>query len=163
MIHLPKSIETHLGAASVRQLLETGCRPIWAEGLVPVAHHLVVHAAELVEALREARRDRHLVRGLDEAERLLATEQRGLEAAGQKGFSRPSRLLLVGKAGSERFFRNVEGLLRRHAGRLVGLRLEPDFEAIAAEALGVEAGAQALLVSDKAATGRVLLALVGQR
>ena len=163
MIHLPKSIEAHQGAQAVRQLLETGCRPLWKEGLVPVPHHNVEHAAEFVEALREARRDRQLVRGLDESERLLATEQRGLEAAGQKAFARPSRLVLVGVEGSERFFRNVESLLRRHAGRLIGVVVEPEFPSITAQALGIEGGAQALLVSDKDAVVRVLLALVGQR
>ncbi len=138
-------------------------RPLWEGGTLPVAHLETTGA--VVTVLKAARRDRHLAQGLEQAARLLDNEQRGLEVTRAKMGSeapppRLSRLLLLGAGGSERFYRDAEALLRRHAGRLMGLRFDETFEPSMRGVYGDNALVRALLVGDKEPAADLLLALV---
>src|SRR5690606_14229424 len=75
---------------------------------------------------------------------------------------RISRLLLFTNDGSERFYRNVEGLLRRHGPRLYAIRLEIDEHELGELLYGPERVTRLVLREHKNAVGAFLLAVVGQ-
>lgn len=162
---LPKELESDPRADEVRALLEADRRPIWNGGAERIPHVTVTDERALADALRPALLSRRLLQGYEQAERHLGNEQRGLEQLQGEGSKvvRPNRLLLVGTEGSERFFRNVEALARRHAGRLIVVRSAGPLDPVAAAVLGQGARAQALLVADKSVMSRVLLVLADQR
>jgi hypothetical protein len=116
--------------------------------------------------LFEARRSRRLVRGLEAAEEALEAQRRGVRsarsAAGEAPGSTPqriSRLLVVSEDGANRFYRNIDGLVRKYGAMLEVLVLACDEEALGAAAFGPGQRARALLVEHKEAVIRVLEAL----
>ncbi len=64
--------------------------------------------------------------------------------------------------GAERFYRNVESLLRRHAPRVLALRLSADERALGQLLFGPDERARLLLVEHKDAVSAVLLALASR-
>jgi len=128
-----------------------------AAGLPPFARH--AWSERLADALYEARRARRLVRGLEGAEAQLASEAVGLrarsratapgvgEAEGEA--SRLSRLLVVTEDGAPRFYRAVESLRRRHAGRLEVLVLACDEVRLGERLFGRGRRARAVLIAHK--------------
>lgn len=107
-----------------------------------------------------------VVRGLEKAEQKLATEARGQKMADrQSGVTRGgriSRLLVLTNDGAERFYRQVESLVRRHAPRVIAVRLATDAEGLGEMLYGPGRMARLLLIEHKAAVGAVLLALADQ-
>jgi hypothetical protein len=159
----PKKLLTDPRLPDVERLCAADVRPLWPEGALPVAHVTTTDA--VITVLKAARRDRHLAQGLEQASRLLDNEQRGLEAARVKAGTDPtparvSRLLLLGAGGSERFYRDAEALVRRHAGRVMALRFDETFEPSMRAVYGDNALVRGLLVADKEPAADVLLALL---
>jgi hypothetical protein len=146
----------------VAGLLARG-RPLWREGEIRVPHAPL--AAPLEAALRRAQRAGELVRGLEGAAQALADEEKGLRLAERAGDAphraRVSRLLLLADDGAERFYRQAESLLRRHAPRLVAVRLETDAATLGALLFGPGRPARAVLLERKEAVAAALLALAG--
>ena len=66
---------------------------------------------------------------------------------------------MVTDDGPERFYRNVESLLRRHAPRVLGLRLSANERVLGELLFGPDQVARLLLVEHKDAVSKVLLAL----
>ena len=103
------------------------------------------------------------MRGLESAAARLANEDRGLGLADrQSGVprgARISRLLVMADDGAERFYRQVETLLRRHGPRLLALRLDVDAEALGAVIFGPGSRARLLMLDHKEAVSAFLLAL----
>ena len=64
--------------------------------------------------------------------------------------------------GAERFYRNVEALLRRHGSRVLALRLCVDEHLLGQLLFGPDQVARLLLVEHKDAVSAVLLALAAQ-
>ncbi len=158
---LPKKLESEPAlAARVREALAKDARSLWARGTLPVAH--ITASPGFIAALRRARVQRRVRQGLEAIEKLLANEQHGLhalEARGNAHAARVSRLLLLGPAGSERFYRDAEALVQRHAARVLALRLDESFAEVVRAVLGPGAVAKALLVDDKDGVADVLAAL----
>src|SRR5690606_6499212 len=106
-----------------------------------------------------------LVRGLEGAERALEAEERGLRLAAQRSAgphgARVSRLLLLADDGAERFYRRAESLLRRHAPRLLAVRLAADEAALGESRFGPGRAAGAVLLERKGAVVGALAALAG--
>jgi hypothetical protein len=156
---LPRAIEIDPHRAAIEAALARDARPLWPGGTLPVAHVPVEPSFE--RALAAAQEAHQLARGLEQAEALLASEQKGLDALRERQGTaladRTSRLLVVASDGSERFYRQVERLLLRHADRLLGLRLEAPFEQLAL--FGREALVRAVLVTDRDGVTDVLRAL----
>ena len=75
---------------------------------------------------------------------------------------RVSRLLVLADDGSERFHRRVESLLRRHAPRVLALRVSADQDALGRLLFGRDQVARLLLVEHKDAVSAVLVALAAQ-
>ena len=117
----------------------------------------------LVAALRSAHSAGRVVRGLESAEQTLAAEERGLRiadrASGTPRGVRVSRLLLLSNDGAERFYRQVEALLRRHGQRVLAIRLAADAETLGALLFGPGRRARLLMLEHKDAVAAVLLAL----
>ncbi|MBW2414801.1 MAG: hypothetical protein JRG76_09870, partial [Deltaproteobacteria bacterium] len=137
---------------------------LWAGGelRVPPAERTPAFDAALKQAFSAGQ----IVRGLEGAERALAAEQRGLrhvdEKTGVARGRRVSRLLVLADDGAERFYRNVESLLRRHAPRVLAVRLAADELALGQLLFGPDERARLLLVEHKDAVSAVLLALAAQ-
>jgi|JI10StandDraft_1071094.scaffolds.fasta_scaffold402653_2 hypothetical protein len=132
-----------------------------AGGRPALARHPLTPALGAV--LFEARRSRRLVRGLEASEEALEAQRRGVRsarsAAGEAPGSTPqriSRLLLVSEDGANRFYRNIDALLRKYGAMLEVLVLACDEEALGSVAFGPGQRARALLVEHKEAVIRVL-------
>lgn len=163
-LRLPKKLEAEPGAAHLVSELAARGQPLWAGGRLCVAQADVSPA--LATALRSAFSAGQIVRGLEDAERALAAEEQGLSHVDRKtGVARGrrvSRLLVLADDGAERFYRNVESLLRRHAPRVLALRLSADERALGELLFGADRVARLLLVEHKDAVSAVLLALAAQ-
>lgn len=164
-IRLPKQVEADpRGPALLAGLLEGG-RLLWPGGSLrtPVARL----TPELAKALHSTGRAGRLVRGLESASQTLAAEQKGLRiaderitaAGGDSRGRRVSRLLMLSDDGAERFYRQVESLLRLHSPRVLAVRLEASATQLSAAALGPETLTRLLLVSHREGVANVLLAL----
>lgn len=158
---LPRAIAADAAVAErVAALLARG-RPLWREGEILVPRAPL--GAALEAALRQAERAGELVRGLEGAEQALAAEEKGLRLAERAGDAphraRVSRLLLLTDDGAERFYRQAEALLRRHAPRLVAVRLATDAATLGALLFGPDRPARALLLERKEAVAAALRAL----
>ena len=161
---LPKTIEADPVADGLLELLADRARPLWAGAAIGVAS--LVAQDGVTTSLRSACRAGFVVRGLEAAERRLAEEERGLKlAVGQEageGGVRISRLLVVTDDGAERFYRNVEGLLRRHSPRLYAVRLEIDEHAFGELLYGAGRVARLALLVHKNSVADFLLAVARQ-
>ncbi|MFH1082848.1 MAG: hypothetical protein ABIE47_04225 [Pseudomonadota bacterium] len=160
-LRLPRLVEADPRGQELSRTLTTRTRPLWqgSETEVPAC----TLSPELVEVLRNAHRAGQVVRGLESAARRLANEDRGLGLAdrhsGVPRGVRVSRLLVMADDGAERFYRQVETLLRRHVPRLLALRLDVDAEAFGALIFGPGRLARLLMLDHKEAVGAFLLAL----
>ena len=157
-VRLPRAIEADPElAARVERVLAEG-RPLWRGGEIPVPR--APFTAELAAALSRAQRAGEL--GLEGAEQALAAEERGLRLA-ERGDAprgaRVSRLLLLADDGAERFYRRAESLLRRHAPRLLAVRLATDEARLGEPLFGPGRSARAVLLERKEAVAAALAAL----
>ena len=163
-MQLPKTVENEPRAKNLVHDLISHAQPLWKGGelLVPRAEL----TPELKAALTGAFLSGQIVRGLEEAQGALAAEERGLQNVDRKtGVARGqrvSRLLVLADDGAERFYRNVEGLVRRHAPRVLALRLSADERTLGNLLFGPDQVARLLLVERKNAVSAVLLALVAR-
>ena len=163
-LRLPKSVESDPRGPRLLRNLTTYTQPLreGSEIGIPVA----VMTPELAEALRSAYSAGQVVRSLENAERKLAAEERGLQMAdrqsGAPRGARVSRLLLLANDGSERFYRQIEALLRRHGPRVLAVRLEIDEHGLGELLFGPDRVARLLMLEHKQAVGSVLLAMAGQ-
>jgi hypothetical protein len=165
-LRLPKQIDADPRGAALRARLLEGQRLLWPGGsiLTPVAPL----TPDLQKALVSARLSRRVTRGLEEATRTLAGEAKGLLIADQKisdagggdRGQRVSRLLLLSDDGAERFYRQVESLLRRHGVRVLAIRLGVSATDLGTAVLGPETLTRLLLLTHKDAVAAALLALV---
>ena len=161
-MQLPKIVQNDPGAKNLASDLASRARPLWADGelLVPQVELTPALEAALTSAFSASR----IVRGLEEARRALVAEERGLQNVDRKTGvprgQRVSRLLVIADDGAERFYRNVEGLVRRHVPRVLALRLSADEQRLGNLLFGPDQVARLLLVEHKTAVSDVLLALV---
>jgi hypothetical protein len=160
-LRLPKSLDDLPQLPALRARLSSCCRKLWEGGAVQVP--VVSWSEPLASALASAQRERHLLQGIEQAERTLDREAHGLSIADARSAtergSRVSRLLLTSNDGTERFYRQVERLLRTQGPRLLALRLDVDSRQLSAVMGDPDGLARALLVEHKTSVARVLLAL----
>jgi FMN phosphatase YigB (HAD superfamily) len=161
-LRLPKSVEADPRRQELLRILTDHARILWPEGKLRVP--MVAFSPALAEALRTAHRAGQLVRSLEGAERRLAAEDRGLGLVDQQSGvlrgARVSRLLVLADDGTERFYRQVEKLLRRQGPRVLALRLNVKAETLGPMLFGPARRAALLLLDHKEAVSAVLLALV---
>lgn len=163
-LRLPKRVLDDPGAACLASELVARARPLWAGAELSAAQAELSPGLEA--ALKSAFSAGRIVRGLEGAERVLAAERQGLErvdrTTGVQRGGRVSRLLVLADDGSERFYRSVESLLRRHAPRVLALRLNVGESVLGQLLFGPDRVARLLLVEHKDAVSSVLLALASE-
>ncbi|MHB8769373.1 MAG: hypothetical protein ACYC7J_00020 [Syntrophales bacterium] len=163
-LRLPKSVESDPRGPLVLRNLTTHTQLLWqgSEIGIPTARM----TRELAEALRKAYSAGQVVRSLEKTERTLAAEERGLGMADrQSGVprgARISRLLLLANDGAERFYRQIDALLRRHGPRVLAVRFELDEQKLGELLFGPGSVARLLMLEHKQAVGSVLLAMARQ-
>jgi hypothetical protein len=162
IIRLPRPIEEDPRGDQVLSLLTMNTLPLWPGSGIEAAS--VQLTPRLIAALKSVHQAGQVVRGLELAENRLAREQRGQSISDRKtGNSRGervSRLLLLSNDGSVRFYRNVEGLLRRHAPRVLAVLLECDSATLGELLFGPGSLARLLLLEHKEAVSHVLLSMI---
>jgi len=147
------------GAALIQSLIEH------SQPIRPGSENFVSAAKfqGLETALQSAHSAGQVVRGLESAERALAAEERGLrlvdQSSGVKRGGRVSRLLLLADDGSDGFYRQVEKLLRRHAPRVLAIRLDVDAAGLGEPLFGAGRTIRLLMVQHKEAVAEVLFGL----
>jgi hypothetical protein len=164
-LRLPKDVAADDRHNTVWTLLTTNMTPLWEEGELQVP---TLRPNQGLAA--ECRRDTAAglaTPGLEAIEELLASEQKGLDALIEKAPTatqnpRVSRLLLMSRDGSRRFYRDCEALLIKYEQRLIGCRLDITGEDFGSLVFGYPKLVRALLFIDKKAVSRALLALVTQ-
>ena len=161
-LRLPKLVEADPRAQELLRILPAHARLLWPEGKIHVP--MVAFSPALAEALQSAHRAGQLVRSLEGAESRLAAEDRGLSLVDQQTgvlrAARVSRLLVLADDGTERFYRQVEKLLRQQGPRVLALRLDVKAETLGQMLFGPGRRALLLLLDHKEAVSAVLLALV---
>jgi len=161
-LRLPKLVEADPRGQELLRILTAHARPLWPEGKIQVP--MVAFSPALAEALRTARRAGQLVRSLEGAERRLVAEDRGLDLVDQRSGvlrgARVSRLLVLADDGTERFYRQVEKLLRQQGRRVLALRLDVKAGTLGHMLFGPGRRAVLLLLDHKEAVSAMLLALV---
>lgn len=160
-LQLPKLVEADPRGKELLSRLTATARPLWPGGKIMAP--VVSFKPALAEALRIAHSKDRLVRGLEGAEGKLAAESRGLGLVDQKSGAsrgeRVSRLLVLADDGAERFYRQVEKLLRRHGPRVLALRLDVNAETLGQTIFGPDNRVLLLLLDHKKAVSDMLLAL----
>ena len=156
------TVQSSLDRTLATALLSAHARLLWPQGTIEVPE--IQLGTGLAEVLQKAHKAGRVVRGLESAERKLAAEDRGLGLADQQSGVlrgvRVSRLLVLADNGAERFYRQVEKLLRRHGPRVLALRLNVGAEALGEMLFGSGRRALLLMLDHKEAVAAVLLALV---
>lgn len=164
VLRLPKEVESAPGGARLARQLVTRALPLWEGGGLRVPQAELSSGIKV--ALQSAYSASRIARGFEGAERVLASEQQGLSnvdrKTGVERGGRVSRLLVLSNDGSERFYREVELLLRRHAPRVLALRLAADEHVLGELLFGPGRVARLLLVEHKDAVSAILLALAKQ-
>jgi len=162
-LRLPKLVESDPRGEGLLQSLISNAQPIrpGSETSVPVALF-----SGLERPLLNAHRAGRVVRGLEAAERALASEDRGLrmvdEKSGVERGGRVSRLFLLAGDGSDGFYRQVENLLEKHSPRVLAIRLDVDAAGLGAPLFGAGKTTRLLMVQHKEAVAAILFALAEQ-
>lgn len=162
-VRLPKAIEADPVSGVVIEALVQDLVPLRKGSLVVVPR--VGLTQGLVAALRKACVSGLLVRGLEDAGRVLNNEKRGLALAGVQSGSpaRVSRLILVASDGSDRFFRRVEALLEEHTPRVMALVVDTDGVGLGRAVFPTGRLCRLIMVTHKNAVTDVLLALAQRK
>jgi hypothetical protein len=161
-LQLPKLVEADPRGKEILSRLTAHVRPLWPGGKIMVP--AVSFKPSLAEVLRIARGAGRLVRSLEGAESKLAAERRGLGLVDQKSGAsrgeRVSRLLMLADGGAERFYRQVEKLLRQHGPRVLVLLLDVNAETLGQTIFNPDDRVLLLMLDHKKAVSDMLLALV---
>lgn len=160
---LPKDLLADPRHEAVQQLLNQGQAPLWERG-----NHSVPTVALTARLAQELRRDLGLgfaLLGLEETAKELAREQKGLDALAAKSTEpqsgpRISRVLFVADDAAERFYRECDSLLTRYGQRLLVCRITTPGEELGLAIAGRPKLMKAVLITDKKAASRALLALL---
>ena len=163
-LKLPRKVELDPRCEGVHKVLGLCLRPLWENSSIQVAQVPLLPNFE--KALILALHTRQLEPGLENIDRLLDNEQKGLTALREKQGAAPahrvSRLLIIANDGSERFYRAVESTLRRHSDRVLILQVDVPSSRLVQKLYGEERAIKALLVSERDGVSQILLSLVGQ-
>ena len=149
-MRLPRQIEADAQVAAIRAALAVRVEPLWPGGVLHVP--VLTPTPALVAALCAARAAGQLCRGLEAAE---------ARRAGAAHGARVSRLLVCARDGAERFYRQVEHLLREHAPRVLCVVVDLDSVALGEALFGPGATAKLVMAEHKDAVAGILYALAG--
>jgi hypothetical protein len=164
VLKLPRKVEEDPRCEKISEVLKSNLSPLWQNSPYKIAELPLDPRVEL--ALTYAFRSKKLEVGIENVEKILEQQKRGLDALNQKQGTQPalrvSRLLLVANDGSERLFRACESLLTQHGDRLLMIRFDVPSARMGKKIFGPDRGIKVLLVNERDAVESVLLALVDQ-
>jgi hypothetical protein len=113
--------------------------------------------------LLQARNFRGMELGLENIDKILLNEKKGLSALFEKQGTAPplriSRLLIAANDGSERFYRACEKTVLTHSNRLLFLCVDVPSVRLGEKLFGADRSVKAILVSDKDGVSNILLSL----
>ena len=160
LLRLPRELEVHDCRETLVKLLASNLRPLWKDSLQQVSQ--IPITAELENALRLAAHCRQLEVGLENIEKILNREKKGLAEQGDDSRSalRLSRLLLITNDGSQRFYRACEKILFDHSNRIRILRVDVSSVGFLHSIYGADRAVKAFLISKRQSVCSVLLSLV---
>ena len=162
-LKLPKDVAADTRHDAVWHLLTTNTTALW-EGATLQVPTLPLNQ-ELAAECRQCIAEGLAIPGLEAIGKLLASEQKGLDALNARAPNVPqnprvSRLLLMSNGGSKRFYRDCEALLAQYDQRVIGFRLDATGNQLGLVVFGKPKLVHAVLFVDKKAVARALLALV---
>lgn len=163
-LRLPRQIAADPRHDAIRAALNARTHRLWPGGTLDVP--VVAPTEAVLQAIRHADRIGQVCRGIDPALRLLTNAEHSRTTLAARGGATPaggeaiSRLLLFADDGTERFYRQIETALLRHAPRLAGVQLDCDSAAFGAALWGDAAVAKLVMLQHKDAVSAVLRALV---
>lgn len=162
LLKLPRKIEADPRKAELEALLASDLRPLWEGGNFQIPTIPLSPAFE--SALIKALHFKQLEMGLEQIERTLGSEKKGLDALQKKqgtpAAHRVSRLLIIANDGAERFNRACESLLRLHGDRLLCLHVDVPCAELSQKLFGAQKQVKAILVSDRDAVTTLLFSLL---
>lgn len=162
-MRLPKLVESDPRGVDLLQKLIARARPIRAESEISVPE---AKLDGIKSALKSAHRAGRVVRGLKTAEQILASEEHGMqlvdESSGVTRGDRVSRLLLLANDGSDGFYRKVENLLKRHAPRVLAIRLDVNAANLGAPLFGTGHTTRLMMIQHKDAVAALLFCFAEQ-
>jgi hypothetical protein len=160
-LQMPKLVESDPRGQDLPGRLMAHAQPLWSGGTIVTP--VVPLKPAMTDVLRIAQNSGRLVRGLEDAENKLAAESRGLgmvdKKTGASRGERVSRLLVLADDGAERFYRQVERLLRQNYPRALALRLEVNAEILGQTIFNTDSRVLLLLLNHKESVSSMLLAL----
>jgi len=161
LFRLPKQLETDPRGEEILKRLNARAQVLWSGGTLEVPS--VELSQGLADVLQKACSAGQIIRGYEGTLKNLEKEQQGLVMADQKtGVQRGvriSRLIILSNDGSERFYRGVESLLRRHGPRVLAVRLETDSFRLGELLYGKGRMARLIMIDHKNHVAAVLLSL----
>ena len=162
MLKLPKNTVKLPLCAEIEARFTKTERPLRLNGTVAATFWQL--SDELKRAIKNAAVNQQLLIGLERIEQLLTKEAKGLrmlqEKSGQPEAHRLSRLLLLSDDGSDRFYHDVESLLRTHGNRTWAVVIEASAETMGLLATPKGSPIRALLIADRKALEAFLADLV---
>jgi hypothetical protein len=163
VLKLPKDLVADPRHDAVSSLLTTHAGLLWENGRNQVATLPMTDA--LGAELRVALVAGQACQGLELIAEKLAGEQKGLDALNKKAPESPqnaraSRIVFLASDGSTRFYRDCDALLSQYSQRVIACRLEIAGEALGNALLGSPRMVRSVLVFDKKAAAKTLLALL---
>ena len=163
-LRFPRLLETDHTDEKIRQALMARTEKIWSRGDIEVP------VLGLSDALQKAIRDanfRGMIRcGYEGIVEQLEKERKGIAkvqrvATGQDS-GRISRLILFSNDGAERFYRNIEQLLKAMAPRLLGCKLDVDSGMLGHAVTGRESLMKVVMAEHKHAVAGILKAMAAE-
>lgn len=160
-IRLPKQVELDARGEQILKNLIDHSRPIWALSRLRVPAAKMT--PEIESILKRANVSGEIIRGLEQAEKKLSEEMRGMRISdrrtGVKRGKRISRLLIISNDGAERFYRHVEALLNAHSPRILAVIMEIDAETLGSMIYGPGKRARLIMLDHKDVVSDCLLAI----
>lgn len=163
-LKMTRTVEADPRHKSIEELLKKDRICLWEKSALKVSR--IQLTPSLATCLQTVIERKQLKTGLDQIERLLNNEQKGLLALKSKentpSSNRVSRLLIVSSDGSERFYRSCEKILLHQKDRLLLLYLDEHSDKLAEGLMMPKSKMilKALLITEKEAVSDVLLSLV---
>jgi len=160
-MRLPRQLEADETAGAVRRVFMARTARLWPGGELDVA--MIFMSDPLENALRTAGLKHQIRYGFEEIVDKLESERKGIENIRERrGISygdRISRLILFSNDGADRFYRHIEQLIKVHAPRLLGCRLDIDGRTLGRLMTGKDKVIKAVMAEHKDVVSGILRAI----
>jgi hypothetical protein len=161
-ISLPRALEASGQAHAILKALSASLRPLHSGSAVEIP--CLAFTIALRGSLLRSRRSGRLARGFEAAKELLSHERQGLarldSTTAQTHGRRVSRIMLLSRDGSERFYKEAGLLISRHRPRLLACLVDADSSDLGQLLFGANTVAKCILITHKDAVAQTLVSLV---